>query len=175
MLKLIIDISEEDFDEAKILFIEGVSNNIEYAVAHGKPYKETASGDLISRKALKKAFEDTVCIEPMPYAFVKQIIDNAPTVPQDCSNCKRFDFPFCEIKFDKEQLQEIVDKAKAEVLASIERPQGEWIFFKANEEQTNGYECSVCKRTYHTRVPYFSEFNFCPNCGAQMVGGGENE
>lgn len=36
--------------------------------------------DLISREALKKAFEDTVCIEPMPYAFVKQIIDNAPTV-----------------------------------------------------------------------------------------------
>lgn len=37
-------------------------------------------GDLISREALKKSFEDTVCIEPMPYAFVKQIIDNAPTV-----------------------------------------------------------------------------------------------
>jgi hypothetical protein len=39
--------------------------------------------DLISRNALKKAFEDTVCIEPMPYAFVKQIIDNAPTVIVD--------------------------------------------------------------------------------------------
>ena len=37
-------------------------------------------GDLISREALKKSFEDTVCIEPLPYAFVKQIIDNAPTV-----------------------------------------------------------------------------------------------
>lgn len=37
-------------------------------------------GDLISRSALKKAFEDTVCIEPMPYAFVKQIIDNAPLI-----------------------------------------------------------------------------------------------
>lgn len=40
------------------------------------------NNDLISREALKKAFEDTVCIEPMPYAFVKQIIDNAPTVEQ---------------------------------------------------------------------------------------------
>lgn len=48
------------------------------------------------------------------------------------------------------------------------RPRGEWIFVKANEEQTDGFECSVCKRTYHTRVPYFSEFNFCPNCGADM-------
>lgn len=35
---------------------------------------------LIDADALKKAFEDTVCIEPMPYAFVKQIIDNAPTI-----------------------------------------------------------------------------------------------
>lgn len=39
-------------------------------------------GDLISREALKKSFEDTVCIEPMPYAFVKQIINNAPTVEE---------------------------------------------------------------------------------------------
>ena len=37
---------------------------------------------LIDADALKKTFEDTVCIEPMPYAFVKQIIDNAPTVKQ---------------------------------------------------------------------------------------------
>ena len=49
-----------------------------------------------------------------------------------------------------------------------ERPQGEWKFIKANEEQTDGYECSVCKRTYHTRVPYFSEYNYCPNCGARV-------
>lgn len=45
-----------------------------------EPRKERPKGDLISREDLKKAFEDTVCIEPMPYAFVKQIIDNAPTV-----------------------------------------------------------------------------------------------
>lgn len=54
----------------------------------------------------------------------------------------------------------------------FERSQGEWIFLKANEEHTDGYECSVCKTTYHTRVPYFSEFNFCPNCGAAMKKGG---
>lgn len=40
------------------------------------------NNDLISREALKKAFEETVCIEPMPYAFVKQIINNAPTVDE---------------------------------------------------------------------------------------------
>ena len=45
--------------------------------------------------------------------------------PQDCSDCKRYDFPYFEVKFEKEQMQELVDKAKAEVLASIE--QVEWI------------------------------------------------
>lgn len=38
---------------------------------------------LIDADALKKAFEETVCIEPMPYAFVRQIIDNTPTVVVD--------------------------------------------------------------------------------------------
>lgn len=41
---------------------------------------------LIDADELKKAFKDTVCIEPMPYAFINQIIDNAPTVNK-CNNC----------------------------------------------------------------------------------------
>ena len=115
-------------------------------------------GDLISREALKKSFEDTVCIEPMPYAFVKQIIDNAPTI-------KTFTLEDIE-----EQYRKGLEKGLSEW--ETERPQGEWIFLKANEEQTDGYECSVCKRTYHTRVAYFSEYNFCPICGASMKKGG---
>lgn len=39
-MKIIIDISEDDFNKAKILFAEGVSNNIEYAVAHGTTLPE---------------------------------------------------------------------------------------------------------------------------------------
>lgn len=64
--------------------------------------------DLISRSALKKAFEDTVCIEPMPYAFVKQIIDNAPTVEKRpkgawemggfCFSAMSYKCPFCKSK-----------------------------------------------------------------------------
>ncbi len=66
-------------------------------------------------------------------------IRNAPTLPNPCGNPCNF-----------------------------VRPTGEWYYLKANEKQTDGYECSVCKATYHTRVPYFSEFNYCPNCGARM-------
>ena len=35
---------------------------------------------LIDANALKETFEKTVVVSPMPYAFVKQMIDNAPTV-----------------------------------------------------------------------------------------------
>ena len=35
---------------------------------------------LIDADELKKTFEETICIEPVPYAFIKQIIDDAPTV-----------------------------------------------------------------------------------------------
>lgn len=61
---------------------------------------------LIDADELKKAFEITVCIEPMPYAFVKQIIDNAPTV---------------EYSFYQEAYQTGYEEGKNE------RPQGKWV------------------------------------------------
>lgn len=43
---------------------------------------------------------------------------------------------------------------------------GRWLF-----TDTNTCECSVC----HTCEPYpFSEFEWCPNCGARMDGGTDN-
>ena len=138
--------------------------------------------DLISREALKKEIEQYQiqwnkncesdiakwdCCES-----ILAIIDHAPTVPQDCSDCKRYDFPYFEVKFDKEQMQELVDKAKAEVLASIERPQGEWI---EDVNDTYSYdhdtwECSVCHEpfTLIEGTPKDNLYNFCPNCGADM-------
>lgn len=55
---------------------------------------------------------------------VRQSLNDVPTVEQ---KEKELQIPVCEVKFDQEQMQELVDKAKAEVLASIERPQCEWI------------------------------------------------
>jgi Fe2+ or Zn2+ uptake regulation protein len=56
------------------------------------------------------------------------------------------------------------------LITEIDRPHGKWIFEKANNEHTDGYICSICGRSYHTKVPYFSEYNFCPNCGTDMRG-----
>ena len=89
-------------------------------------------------------------------------IDNATTVPQDCSECKRFEFPYFEIKFDKEQMQELVDKAKAEVLASIEKPNGEWIL---NYEWAT---CPFCNTEYRNFEGQIKKFRFCPWCGAEL-------
>lgn len=96
------------------------------------------SNDLISREAVKRAFENTVCIEPMPYAFVKLIIDNAPSV----------------------QLPDFKEGYKQAILdgkTNFSRPQGEWI---AHED---GYNvCPYCNNKTAFSYP------FCPYCGADM-------
>lgn len=99
---------------------------------------------LIDADALKKAFEDIVCIEPMPYAFVKQIIDNEPTAPLP-------DF--------KEGYKQAILDGKT----NFQRQQGEW---KQNfgDGFKYGYECSICKNHEWERG------NFCSNCGADMRG-----
>lgn len=50
-----------------------------------------------------------------------------------------------------------------------EQKTGRWIFEKGDGKTcVDGYICSACGRSYHTKVPYFSEFDFCPCCGAKM-------
>ena len=63
-----------------------------------------------------------------------------------------------EVKFDKEQLQEIVDKAKAEVLASVKRPQGK----KIKKRHYGWVYCSECDSLLG------QQDKFCWNCGAKM-------
>jgi hypothetical protein len=50
---------------------------------------------------------------------VLNLIDNAPTVEPETRLV-------ANVTFDKEQMEELVEKAKADILAQIERPQGEF-------------------------------------------------
>ena len=124
---------------------------------------ERPKGDLISREALKKAINDNGYSH---YFEIFAIIDNAPTVEPTFK-------PIAEIKLDKEQLQEIVDKAKVEVMASVERPQGKWIkqYGKSYELITNEGvfvgELTKCPKCQYDKA---RGSNFCPNCGADMRG-----
>lgn len=70
----------------------------------------------------------------------------------------------------------LVEVSSADV---AEVKHGEWIeketFYDENADVISDWQsarCSVCN-TYHT-TPYsyyFTDYNFCPNCGARMDGG----
>lgn len=64
-----------------------------------------------------------------------------------------------------------VDIADLESLPSVHLEQriGEFIFEKGDGETCiDGWVCTSCKKEFHTHVPYFDEFKYCPNCGAKM-------
>lgn len=51
----------------------------------------------------------------------------------------------------------------------FERPHGEWKWCDGDGRTcTDGWLCTSCGTGYHTEVPYFSEFRYCPMCGADM-------
>lgn len=52
---------------------------------------------------------------------------------------------------------------------AVEVVRGKWRFEKGDGKTcVDGWVCSACNCGFHTNVPYFSEYNFCPNCGADM-------
>lgn len=73
---------------------------------------------LIDADALKEVFKET----DVHYGGkIKELIDEAPTMEQ-----KYYERVVANVTFDRDQLNEIVEKAKAEVLESIKTPHGEW-------------------------------------------------
>ena len=63
-----------------------------------------------------------------------------------------------------------------EIPAADVRPvvRGKWRFEKGDGKTCgDGWVCSACNCGFHTNVPYFEDFNFCPNCGADMRTGAE--
>lgn len=94
-----------------------------------------------------------------------------------CENCN----PDCDFTKDIEYAAAtdkvfIIDNTPS---INIDRPQGEWeektTFHNADDnpiiEEWQSARCSVCHK-YHTTpyIYYFDNYNFCPNCGADMRG-----
>lgn len=55
---------------------------------------------------------------------------------------------------------------------TAERPKGEWKAFDLNYGRSF-YYCTVCKETED--LPPTRWFKFCPNCGAEMRGGQDDD
>ena len=65
-------------------------------------------------------------------------------------------------------VQDIIKLIETE-MPEIELKTGRWIFEKGDGKTcVDGYICSACGESFHTKVPYWSEFKFCPCCGARM-------
>lgn len=68
-----------------------------------------------------------------------------------------------------ETLLQAIDNIPAADVAPVVH--GQWIFEKGDgQTSSDGWVCSACNCGFHTNVPYFEDFNFCPNCGADMRG-----
>ena len=120
---------------------------------------------LIDADELKKALAKNITIWTFNVSYdgiLAEIIDNAPTVEPETKLV-------ANVTFDKEQMEELVEKAKADILAQIERPQGKWIpcyvnFTDGSKPLFAYCKCSLCNKQA-TGV-----YKFCPNCGAEMGG-----
>lgn len=97
---------------------------------------------LIDADELKKHIQANAKIYADAKFPLDLIIDNAPTVELETKLV-------ANVTFNKEEVEELVEKAKADVLAQIERPQGEWIPIKMRPGTDEEYE-------------KFSQYGDCP-------------
>lgn len=126
-MKLIIEIPEK--------VVTAIQNGEDYrydihtTIAQGIPYEERPQGDLISREALKKAFEGIFYNDVYDQEITERLIDNAPTV----------------------DINRMMQRAFASGVMVNTRPKGEWIKL---EDSPYEVECPFC-HTVHCCIPKF--------------------
>ena len=120
------------------------------------------NNDLISRSALKEAFEDLFYNDVDDQERTERLIDNAPTVE-------------AKTTYD---VNRAYDKGFITAMKAYARPKGEWEdshiyscgkILKGRNDVIE-HKCSVCKRwsiKWDGTIPD----NFCSHCGADMRGG----
>lgn len=138
------------------------------------------NNDLISRSELKKALEEYKYCGF--YDKLIEIIDNAPTV--DTKELKPLVDKVVEIlpELTNAIIKELPKMISGEIKCSecsfykntwniIPRPHGEWIFERPNGKTYSDFVyCSECQKPNG-----FYLTNFCPNCGADMRKGEDND
>lgn len=101
----------------------------------------TAQGELIRLTEENK----DLYVPYVKYQDIENCIDNAPTVEPETKLV-------ANVTFNKEQREELVEKAKADILSQIERSQGEWIPVSERLPEQNGLYITTCRDICENRV-----------------------
>lgn len=112
-------------------------------------------------QAIKKGFYMPTMASSIDRDYAIAIINEAPTIEPKAK-------AIVQITFDEEKLREIVKETVERFKEEYEitdRPQGEWKEYYDDE----GWYCSECHKGSGAL------YNFCPNCGADMRKGEDNE
>jgi hypothetical protein len=125
--------------------------------------------DCISRQAVDDAIYDYSRSCDVNYEQIMEFIDKLPPVKPK----------YTDEEIDKAQAveQAYVDKMVELAVEETKRPKGKWIFHRPFDgEHKNCNECIECNQC-HTWLGYdcYAKTPYCPNCGAEMSGGGEDE
>lgn len=69
--------------------------------------------------------------------------------------------------------EQLLDEIPAADVATVVH--GRWIYEEETLFTLSGYRCSVCRRPRWLSPDVPEAFKYCPNCGAKMDGGDNNE
>lgn len=81
---------------------------------------------------------------------------------ESCKFCHLNGGKYCREKCEINALTKLIDNAP-----TVGYPQGEWYY-----NYQNGWHCSICHESVKDMPTVMgkADFNFCPNCGADMRG-----
>ena len=120
---------------------------------------------------------DECCIEgcpnfdSQPYCLDQILKDCVEALTQSSAELKDKDYLIQQQTYEIQRLMADVKRQQEKMfeLAKKLPKRGEFVYVHGDGVTCcDGWECSVCGKTYHTNVPYFGEYKFCPNCGAKM-------
>lgn len=124
---------------------------------------------VVKRKFLNEALESQPCEDAVSREAVKELVVKEFVNPQD----------------GMEEWRNAVNDVVEEILHAVEtmpsvipqRKMGRWIDFNWNDGDICrwGIKCSECHTEYKHGGEMWHNPKFCPNCGAEISGGGEDE
>lgn len=146
--------------------------------------------DLISRQnaidALKKAFDDGDGIEVGAYWEHNKVTDTIKSLPSavcdDCiwhvCNYNKVDWDadtvskgvFDQVKWERDTALKTLEEHGIGFGEKVDRPKGQWMFEeqKSQNHIEKIYTCSACRNFEAWGETEL--YNYCPNCGAKMLG-----